>query len=358
VSGHGLGHACRIIEVLNTLTRLAPRVRLIVRTNAPRWLFDRTVDGPLEFHEQACDPGVAQIDSLRPDEAETIRRAEAFYEDLPARAAAEAEWLLHESAGTKALVVGDIPPLAFEAAAAAGMASVAVGNFTWDWIYEGYAAAPFLPIIRSAYARARVACRLPMWGGFDAFRTVVDVPFIARHARRGRDEVRRALRLPPDRTLVLVSFGGYGLGGLSLGRIDAQDPYSVVMTGPGMRDSRLPVGVVWIDEHELYASGCRYEDLVGAVDVVATKPGYGIISECIANGTAMLYTSRGRFAEYDVLVREMPRYLRCAFIDHESLFAGRWASALDELMAQPAPPERPATNGAEVVASTIFASLS
>ena len=30
-----------------------------------------------------------------------------------------------------------------------------------------------------------------------------------------------------------------------------------------------------------------------AADVVVTKPGYGIISECIANDTAILYTSRG-----------------------------------------------------------------
>ena len=36
------------------------------------------------------------------------------------------------------VVVGDIPPLAFAAAARAGVPSVAVGNFTWDWIYSGY----------------------------------------------------------------------------------------------------------------------------------------------------------------------------------------------------------------------------
>ena len=53
----------------------------------------------------------------------------------------------------------------------------------------------------------------------------------------------------------------------------------------------------------LYAHGLRYEDVVGAVDVVITKPGYGIISECVANDTALLYTSRGHFVEYDVLVR-------------------------------------------------------
>jgi hypothetical protein len=58
----------------------------------------------------------------------------------------------------------------------------------------------------------------------------------------------------------------------------------------------------------MYGQRIRYEDLVGAVDIVASKPGYGIISECAANGTALLYTDRGRFCEYEVLVREMPRY--------------------------------------------------
>ena len=85
-------------------------------------------------------------------------------------------------------------------------------------------------------------------------------------------------------------------------------------------------------------SGLRYEDLVRAVDVVVSKPGYGIISECVANDTALLYTSRGHFVEYDVLVAAMPRFLRAAFIDHADLFSGDWQPHLDALLAQPAPP--------------------
>ena len=48
-----------------------------------------------------------------------------------------------------------------------------------------------------------------------------------------------------------------------------------------------------VNEGDLYDRGFRYEDLVAAVDVVLTKPGYGIVSECVANDTALLYTSRG-----------------------------------------------------------------
>ena len=110
------------------------------------------------------------------------------------------------------------------------------------------------------------------------------------------------LGLPGDRPLALVSFGGYGLRQLPLDRLDCLKDWDVVLTSRGPSDIAGPHGVHVVAEEHLYGAGLRYEDLVAAVDVVVTKPGYGIISDCVANDTAMLYTSRGRFVEYDVLV--------------------------------------------------------
>ena len=84
-----------------------------------------------------------------------------------------------------------------------------------------------------------------------------------------------------------------------------------------------------------------------------TKPGYGIIADCVANGTAMLYTSRGRFAEYDVMVEQMPRYLRCRYLALEPFETGVWREALRALMATASPPARGRTDGAEVAAGMI-----
>jgi len=86
-----------------------------------------------------------------------------------------------------------------------------------------------------------------------------------------------------------------------------------------------------------------------------SKPGYGIVSECVANRTPLLYTSRGRFAEYDVMVSDMPRLLRCRFITQEDLLAGNWREAIDALLAQPEPPERPRVDGASLAAGQILA---
>ena len=190
--------------------------------------------------------------------------------------------------------------------------ALGLGNFTWDWIYEHYdGGASVARRIGEVYAAADLVLRLPMWGGFATFPSIRDLPFVARHSTRDPAAVRDALGLPHDVPVVLASFGGYGVDGLNAAALRALRRYHVLL--PGM-----------VDEAAMYARGFRYEDLVRAVDVVATKPGYGIISECLANGTAMLYTSRGDFREYPVLVEAMPAFLRCAYIGHDALFAGHW----------------------------------
>ena len=57
-----------------------------------------------------------------------------------------------------------------------------------------------------------------------------------------------------------------------------------------------------------------------------------------------LYTSRGHFPEHDVIVEEMPKFMRSAFINRDDLFAG-WESHLDKLLAQAKPKKKPETNG-------------
>ncbi len=306
ISGHGFGHASRDIEVINALRDAAPGVPVIVRTGARRWIFDLTLRTPIDLQMVECDTGVVQLDSLRLDEAATIARAVEFYAGLDARIREEAAWL---AAVGPSVVVGDVPPLAFAASDAAGVPSIALANFTWDWIYEGYEperyGAPHLvPLLRDAYGRAGQFLRLPMWGGFDMARPEVtrDLPLIARRSRRDPSETRRALGLPCDRRLVLLSFGGHGLKGLSPEAFAAfGGEYVAVVTGhlELAEAARLSDrGVVDLDERALYDAGYRYEDLVAAVDVVATKPGYGIVAECAAHGTSLLYTSRGHFVEY------------------------------------------------------------
>ena len=103
----------------------------------------------------------------------------------------------------------------------------------------------------------------------------------------------------------------------------------------------LPPGIHVIDDDWIYERGFRYEDLVRAADVVMTKPGYGIVSECLANGAAILYTARGRFADTRSWSPRCLEFCGCAEISHDDLFAGRWLASLDRTAGAPAPTVAP-----------------
>ena len=337
-SGHGFGHAARDVELIRALLDRRADLRIVVRTAARRSLFEPILGERVALQAVATDTGLTQIDSLHIDEEDSARQAARFYATFDERADLEASAL---RAARADLVVADIPPLAFAAADRAGVPSVALGNFTWDWIYAAYdsfdrLAPDAIPVAQRAYARAARALRLPLHGGFAPMEAVtIDIPLIARASARDRAETRRALGVGDDRPVVLPSFGAYGAA-LPLDALRASPRLAV------LDPARIP-------------TGCRYQDLVAAADVVVSKPGYGIVSECAANGTALLYTSRGRFVEYDLFVAEMPQMLRCRFIPHDDLFAGRWADHVEALLEQPPPPARVRIDGAEVAADHVLA---
>jgi hypothetical protein len=296
-----------------------------------------------------------QRGSLAQDGLATLRAAAAFHQSLSTLAEQEARKL---TASQVRLVVGDVPPLAFAAAARAGVPSVAIANFTWDWIYEDYAAdfpeyADLPAALRETYSSASAAWRLPMAGGFDGFSAVVDLPWIAQRSRHDRVDARKRLGLPTDRAVVLVYLGHYGVAGLQLAQ-HRDAPYTLVAAeNSGVPQDESSGHVHFVREARLDASGLDYHDLVRAVDVVVTKPGYGIIASAVANNTALLYTDRGRFREYGVLVHHMPRLLRCAHMEHDIVTSQRWDTQVAHVLDLARPRERPLINGAEVAAGMI-----
>jgi L-arabinokinase len=353
VSSHGFGHASRDIEVTRALARLEPHLRVAVRTAVPRWFFEPAID----VQAVETDTGVAQIDSMRIDERATASRAAEFHRTFEDRVEAEAAVLSTLGA---TVVVGDVPALAFAAARRAGVPSVLLANFTWDWIYGAFpdfeAEAPgVIAAVRDAYAGATMALRLPLHGPLAPVAGVVtDIPLIARRSRLGRAEARRRLLLDGTSPVVLASFGRYGAA-LPYETIARDSAFTLLVTTQetgGIPTRPLP-RLKCMSPGDLQRLGLEYQDLVAAADVVVSKPGYGIVSECVANGAALLYTTRGRFPEYDVFVREMPGVLQCRPISDEDLHAGRWVDGVTEVLQQPMPPRTLAVDGAEVAAHAV-----
>ena len=349
ITGHGFGHATRMIAVMQALREVGPAVRLFARTAAPAALFADHLGQAVTVVPGAVDVGTVQHDSLRLDKGASLRAYAAFLAERPDRVPAEARWLKKVGA---VLVVGDIPPLAFEAAAAAPVPGIAITNFSWDWIYAPYVAqeeeafAPLLRQIREAYARASLLLRLPLHGDLSAFPVVRDIPLIARRVPKDRSAVRAALGLSGGEPLVVLSFGGFDLYGIDFGRLGHLSGYRFAVSREVVG---APLNILGVPPGRI-----RHDELVAAADAVVTKPGYGIVSECLAHRIPVVYTSRGEFAEYGPLVTGLHRYTAATFISNEDLLAGRWEAALRKVVGGPLPGERLEAAGAAVAARTLL----
>jgi predicted glycosyltransferase len=99
----------------------------------------------------------------------------------------------------------------------------------------------------------------------------------------------------------------------------------------------------------------KYEDLVRAVDVVVTKPGYGIVADVISHQVRALYTDRGDFSEYPYLVQALNECATAEFISQDELLSGNLESCLERLLnKKPNWPGVP-LDGAAIAAEKILA---
>lgn len=354
VSGHGYGHATRVMEVLRALRRRRPDLPIAVRSPLPASFFAAGIGEPVPCAAARLDVGVIQADSLRLDPEATLRAYAAIAERQEEVLRAELDAL---AALAPALILADIPALPFAAARRLGVPGIAMGNFSWDWIYADYASEhPSLAFVveelRRCYAQADLLLRLPMAGDLSAFATVRDLPFVARRAVLPAREVRERLGLPRRDRLVLLSFGGMGL---TLDRLPPP-PRGVtylVSENTFAGAGALPGAYVVARNADLAARRVGYEDLIASCDAVITKPGYGIVSECLANRVRMIYTSRGRFAEYPIVVRAVEEHLTSAFLSNQALRAGDWDAVLEDVLSRPPKPLELAIDGASVAADIL-----
>ena len=157
---------------------------------------------------------------------------------------------------------------------------------------------------------------------------------VARRPRFSRAEARRRLGWD-GRPTVLLSFGGLGLPGFDPVRLASLAAYRCVLPE---RLAGAPAHVEGVEEARLTPLGLGFADLVAAVDVVVSKPGYGIVTDCIGARTRLVYTPRGDFPEYPILTAGMVAHLPCCEVDGEALQAGDLGPALARVLGLPFPP--------------------
>lgn len=349
VTAHGYGHGVRSCDIIRAVRGLCPQLPIMVVSDLPMDFFrNRLPPGSFTHRPGSFDTGMVQLDSIRIDVSASLEKAERLCARRGEMVGREAEFLKTAGAG---LVVADIPAIPLEAAARAGIPAVAVGNFSWDWIYSTYRSqdlrwAVISKTFAEGYARADLLLRLPFHARMEAFPRIEDAPVVASPGRDRRAEMSELTGARKDVRWVLLSFTTLEWGEEALRNVDEIEGYEFFTVRP----------LEWAGRkiHAIDREVIPFSDVVASVDAVLSKPGYGILSDCLANRKPLVYAERTDFGEYSILEAAIRRYLRHVHIPAERLYRGELSEALRSIEESPEPRETLPLGGAAIAARRLL----
>ncbi|CAG8611952.1 13063_t:CDS:2 [Funneliformis caledonium] len=381
VSGHGFGHATRVVQVASEILSLQRNHTLYIISNAPKFIFQGAIDLGARYRNAPIDAGVKQPRAYTVDRQETINDLIKFLDNKPVMLEREIQWLKEFKAD---IVLSDAPFLPCAAAAAAGIPSVIISNFTFDAVYNGLCEGDefdntikkLVEQVIEDYKHSELLIRLPghipipSFSGtqlypcntitppsseksfllyneeklvnylsdinaffspssklFKQYRNVIDVPLVVRKSKTCKEIVLKNLGIPKkifnSHKILMVSFGGQNLVGIEdWGTSSLPDNWIAIVCGS--MSTKLP------ERFYSCPKDAYIPDLTNAADAVIGKLGYGTCSECIGHGKPFIYISRPQFIEELGLKRLMESQGICVEMPKSHFESGQWKSYIDK----------------------------
>ncbi|KAI7989411.1 L-arabinokinase [Camellia lanceoleosa] len=344
VTGHGFGHATRVVEVVRHLILAGHDVHVV--TGAPDFVFTTEIQSPRLFlRKLVLDCGAVQADALTVDRLASLEKySETAVKPRDSILATEVEWLNSIKAD---LVVSDVVPVACRAAADAGIRSVCVTNFSWDFIYAEYVMAAgnhhrsIVWQIAEDYSHCEFLIRLPGYCPMPAFRDAIDVPLVVRRFHKSRKEARKELGIGEDVKLVILNFGGQPAG-WKLKEEYLPSGWLCLVCGAS-DNTELPPNFIKL-ARDVYTP-----DVIAASDCMLGKIGYGTVSEALAYKLPFIFVRRDYFNE-EPFLRNMLEYFQGGVeMIRRDLLTGQWKPYLERAVSLK-PCYEGGINGGEVAA--------
>ena len=352
ISSHGYGHGVRSCNIIRAINERHPRLDLHVISKLPASFLSnqiRSTRSPIRA--RSFDVGMVQLDSIRVDVDATLEKIGQIYSRRKELLDQELAFLAEEKID---LVIVDIPGIPIEAAALAGVPSVAIGNFGWDWIYSDFLQRdlrwePIVEMFREQYAKTGLLLRLPFCEGMAAFPRIEDIPLVATPGNTRREEIAALTGCDPEKRWVLLSFTTLNWTEDALARVEGIQEYEFLTVLPLQWQRR--------NIHSVNREQVPFSDVIASADLVISKPGFGILSDCIVNEKPLVYADRTDFLEYPILEEAIRRYLKNAHIPAEKLYGGELRESLDLIWERPAPEMKLQRGGDRVAAERIAGML-
>lgn len=349
ISSHGYGHASRSAAIIESILAKNPNVRISIFTETPLTFFEESLSEPFKYTKTQSDVGMIQLNPIAMDIPGTLKRLNRFLSALPEESDRIAALLVEEAVD---FVVADISPLGILSAEKAGIPSLLLENFTWDWIYEPFAREypGFTKVSRfltDVYRRAEYHGQYAPACAPDASCDFI-LPPVSRRARSGRAIIRQMLGVKPNQKLVLISLGGVIATYNLPERIETVHQDAVFVFTGNFPDIRRHANIIELPHQSAYYQ----PDLVNAADMLIGKAGYSTYAEIYNFQKPFSYLLRSDFRESAILGEALERLPGAFEIDALSFDHYQFDPWIEKMTSAPTHPI--STNGCDIAADNIL----
>jgi len=343
VSPHGFGHAARAAAVMQAIADFDPAVEFEIFTTVPSWFFQESMAVSFTRHALLTDIGLVQKTAFQADLNKTLGSLNDF---LPFPAPLVSEIARTVKKLNCVLIICDIAPMGIPIAKAAGIPSVLVENFTWDWIYQQYAPADgrfnrHIAYLQSLFETADYHIKTePVCSPGAADLTASPV---SRKEKTSAQKTRARLGVPADAKMILITTGGIPQSYGFLEKLNQLQNIYFVMPGAGSQINIRDNLIILPHHSDLY-----HPDLVNAADAVVGKVGYSTVAEVYHAGVPFGYVTRSNFRESGPLTAFIEREIKGMGLDEAEFTGGNWIAKAEDLLGL-ARRQRSRANGADQI---------
>ncbi len=334
VSSHGYGHLSQTAPVINALKQAYPEYTVFIQTALPSAILSARIKVPFKHIAFDGDVGLLMDDAVTVKTEATRLAYRTFHNHWEENFQKQLTILRNNKVD---LLVADIPYLPLLAAQKLGIKTLALCSLNWVDILSGYfkqdkEMEDYMALMRHAYSQANVFLKpqpsMPMpW--------LANSQTIQPLVTTGKNSRKRLLdELVVEQTdktiLVLLTLGGID-SQISLENWpDYQNVHIILQDRPGASGESLKCsGKNWL--HSMQDISMSFTDILQSVDVLITKPGYGLFAEAAFGRKPVFYVGRPDWPEEPYLLQWLRDYVCITEISKTELNHGIEESVIQKL---------------------------
>jgi len=347
ITPHGFGHAARAAAVMNSLNSLHNNLEFELITEVPAWFFVNSGITNCNYSNLLTDIGLVQKSALEEDLEQTIIRLNDFllFGDNHIKSVSNK---LKES--DCMLVICDISTLGIICAQDAGIRSVIIENFTWDWIYSQYehedkSLGRHVEYLNQIYRSVDYIIKTKPFC-LQSRNDLITNP-VSRKPRSGPAETKKLLNIPESKKVVMITMGGIEFEYNFLENLKSNRDTIFIIPGSSSYAERIS-NLILLPHN----SGLYHPDLINASDAVIGKVGYSTLAEVYNSGVPFGYILRPQFPEYAPMHDFILKNMNAVRITDTELYSGNLYSKIEELLSFPKD-DQTKQNGADQAAQFI-----